>query len=77
MPTVLRQSGFGIKINTDDRAPLHVHVWHQGDVLIVEFETEVLTRDNYGFNRREERRALEIIRQNRDFLIREWRNIHG
>jgi len=77
MPTVLREGGFQIKINTDDHPPMHVHVWHQGNVLVVEFETQILPRDNFGFNRREERRVLEIFRQNRDLLVREWRNIHG
>lgn len=77
MPTVLREGGFSVKINTDDHRPMHVHVWHQGNVLVVEFETDLVSRENYGFNRREERRALEIVGQNRDLLVREWRNIHG
>lgn len=77
MPTVLREGGFQIKINTDDHLSMHVHIWYQGRVLIVEFETNVRSLDNYGFNRREERQALEIIRANRDFLVEAWRSIHG
>lgn len=77
MPTVLTEAGFRVKINTDDHTPMHVHVWHQGSVLIVEFETEIVSRDNFGFNRREERRALEIVRSNRELLVKEWRKIHG
>jgi hypothetical protein len=77
MPTVLSDGGFRVKINTDDHPPMHVHIWHQGSVLIVEFETEIRQRDNFGFSRRNERRALQLVEENREFLIREWRNIHG
>ncbi len=49
---------------------MHVHVWHQGTEIIVEFE-------NDGFNRSEERRALLIIGERQEFFQNEWRTIHG
>jgi hypothetical protein len=77
MPTVLNEGGFRVKINTDDHPPMHVHIWHQGNVLIVEFETEIQPRDNFGFSRRNESRALQLVEEHQEFLIREWRSIHG
>jgi hypothetical protein len=77
MGTVLQESGFHLKINTDDHEPMHVHIWHQGNLLIVNFETEVAVRNNYGFNRNEARRAVRIVEANQaDFQIK-WREIHG
>jgi hypothetical protein len=77
MPTVLRKDGFNFKINTDDHAPAHVHVWYQGKMLIVEFEDEIVTRNNYGFNRREEREALKIVGENQILFQIEWDKIYG
>ena len=77
MPTVLNAGGFRVKINTDDHLPMHVHVWYQGNVLIVEFENDVMPRDNFGFSRRDESRALRLVTDNREFLISEWTKIHG
>ena len=77
MPTVLRKAGFNFKINIDDHAPAHVHVWHQGRTLIIEFVDEVVTRNNYGFSRREERQALRIVGQNQTLFQTEWSKIYG
>ncbi len=77
MPTVLNEGGYRVRINTDDHLPMHVHIWHQGNVLIIEFEDEIRLRDNFGFSRRNERRALQVVEENRELLIREWRKIHG
>ena len=77
MPTVLRESGFNFKINTHDHAPMHVHVWHQGREVIVNFGGQVAVRENYGLNRGELRRALSIVRQHQTFLQNCWREIHG
>lgn len=77
MPTILRQGGFHFKINTDDHEPMHVHVWHQGREIIIEFENDVVVRENNGFNRSEERRALLITGERQELFQNEWRTIHG
>ncbi len=77
MPTILRQSGFSVMIYTKDHAPMHVHVKHQGNVAIIEFEDEVTLRNNYGFNRRQLKQALLIVTENRQMLIERWREIYG
>lgn len=77
MGTVHQESGFNFKINTDDHEPMHVHVWHQGNLLIVNFQTEVVIRNNYGFNRNEARRAVTIVEKQQEILQEKWREIHG
>jgi hypothetical protein len=76
MGTVHQESGFSFKINTDDHEPMHVHVWHQGNILIVNFQAEIEIRNNYGFNRNEARRAVSIIEERQAFFQDEWRRIH-
>jgi hypothetical protein len=76
MGTVLREGGFDFKINTDDHAPAHVHVWYQGNVLIVNFRDEVTVRNNLGFNNSEMRRAVRIISAHQVYLQEKWREIH-
>ncbi len=76
MPTILREGGFHFKINTDDHEPMHVHVWHQSHLLIVNFETEVVVRNSYGFNNNEARRAVRIVEANQTIFQAKWREIH-
>ena len=77
MPTVLDNTGgFNFKINTDDHEPMHVHIWHQGNLLIVNFENEIIVRNNYGFNANEKRRAVRIVAANQAVLQTKWREIH-
>lgn len=76
MPMVLRESGFDFKINTDDHEPMHVHIWHQGNLLIVNFDTAIEIRNNYGFNNNEARRAVRIVEAHQTYLQGRWREIH-
>ncbi len=77
MPTILREGGFHFKVNTDDHEPMHVHIWHQSSLLIVNFQAEIAIRNNYGFNRSEMRRALGIVEANQTVFQARWREIHG
>ena len=77
MPTVLRQNGFSLMIYTRDHEPMHIHVWYQGNEAVIRFETEITLLEEHGFNRQQIRRAVAIVRQNREFLIDKWREIYG
>ena len=77
MPTLLRERGFRFVINTDDHPPAHVHVLHGRDEMVLEFETEIRIRDNWGFNRREQAIAKLIVIENVEELRLAWRRIHG
>jgi hypothetical protein len=76
MPTVLREDGFDLMIYTRDHAPMHVHVWHQGNEAVIQFESEIRLLEVNGLNRRETRRAIEIVRKYRPSLVEKWNEIY-
>lgn len=79
MPTVLRESGFSVKIYTEDHAPMHVHVRHQNReavILLGDEIADVSIRENRGLNAVQLRRAVNIVKEHRQFLIGEWREIY-
>ncbi|SER35809.1 DUF4160 domain-containing protein [Sphingobium sp. YR768] len=75
MPTVLREAGLRILIYTDDHPPPHVHAFWDGETKIALLRPEVVRI--VGADRRESRRALDIVREKRDYLLERWRDIHG
>lgn len=77
MPTVLRERGLEIMIYIRDHAPAHVHVFSGGAEMVIEIETDLRIRDNWGFNRRDQAIAKLIVSHNVEFLRLEWRRIHG
>ena len=79
MPTVLRDANLRVVIYTDDHPPPLVHVFGNGETKIA-----LLGQDDVadvvrivGANRRESRRALQIVREKRDYLLERWKAIHG
>ena len=64
-------------IYTRDHEPMHVHVWYQGNEAVIRFENEIILLEEQGYNRRQIRLAMQIVRQNREFLIEKWREIYG
>lgn len=77
MPTILRERGFEFIIYTRDHPPAHVHVFAGRDEMVIEFETDVQIRKNWGFNRRDQAIAKLIVMDNIRLFRSEWRNIHG
>lgn len=81
MPTVLREGNLRIVIYTDDHPPphVHVHVFGDGETKIAlsgpQNMAEVVRI--LGADRRESRRALQIVREKRDYLLEKWNGIHG
>lgn len=79
MVTVLRLAGLSVRIFKDDHPPAHVHVFGDGMAKIDlvgcgdDLPYVVWTR---GMKRAEERRAFQIVAENRLFLLERWREIH-
>ncbi len=69
MPTTLREGGFQGKINNDNHEPMHVRVWHQRDLLVINFERAIRVWGNYGFNRNEARRPVTVGASDNDLSI--------
>ncbi len=76
MPTLLIEAGFHFRIYTRDHPPAHVHVIRQGEKVVIEFETEIVVRDNSGIRRRDLSRAVRIVERERDLFLAAWRKIH-
>lgn len=75
MPTVWREGNLRVVVYTDDHPPPHVHVFGDGETRIALTEPAVVRV--VGADRRESRRALEIVRERRDYLLERWNGIHG
>ena len=80
MPTVLRQGGFEVVINTHDHKPAHVHVFNADGEVIIKLGDETVppsVRDNVRMRKKDERKALRLVIEYQEHLLREWRRIHG
>lgn len=79
MVTVIRAHGLHVCIYMDDHEPAHVHVIGDGKAKInldgPDGAPEVVQQKGMTFV--EARRAKQIVEANREFLLGEWRRIHG
>jgi hypothetical protein len=67
-------------VYTMDHEPMHTHIWKAGKEAIINLGDEHLApyiRENNGMSAQNERKALRIAAEHQDFLITEWRRIHG
>ncbi len=78
MGVVHAEAGFDFKINTNDHPPPHLHVWHQGNLVIISMEPDVCEGKIYGNMKKSEvRRARRIVRRNLELFRKEWKRMHG
>lgn len=80
MPTIVRENGWAVVIYTGEHAPPHVHVKCPGGYVKVHLVgagglPEVVkirgVADHHAW------RALAIVHEHQQLLLREWRKIHG
>ncbi len=74
MPTVHREKGFRIAINTHDHEPMHVHGVKGDGVVIINLAT-LTVRDVRRLKPAEVRDAMEIVAREKDNLIAPWQQI--
>ena len=74
MPTIIRQFGFDIRINTRDHTPAHVHCFKAGAELIVFLET-LSIRENNGMSRVDVNQVLSLVAANQALLLAAWNRI--
>lgn len=81
MPTVLRQNGFKVRIYTNDHPPSHVHVFKgKGELVFYlgsESEAPRMVKELSPMNPSDARLARAIVREQQQYLLGEWRKIHG
>lgn len=80
MATVLRISGYVVRIWSNDHLPRHVHVF-KGDgecvINLVGKDGIPSLREFYGMRRSEIATAIRIVCGHQEKLISEWIRIHG
>ena len=75
MPTILRDGPLRVVLYTDDHPPPHEHIFGDGETKVVLAVPEAVRIVGVGLS--ESRRALGIMRENRDYLMQRWNDIHG
>lgn len=77
MGTVLRKNGFQFMIYEDDHDPAHVHTWYGGKWARIWLSKKVHITERVSMNKNELSKAMQIAQEHRDFLLKEWKRIHG
>lgn len=79
MVTVYRAQGLRIVIFLNDHEPAHVHVFVDGEAKINllggDGAPELVWADN--MKRADVRRAMKIVSEKRDELLKKWKEVHG
>lgn len=77
MVTVHRESGFRFAVYTNDHEPAHVHVIKDGEVIVdlIGADGQPEVRDAYGATKADVRKALRIVTEQKEYLLRKWQEI--
>ena len=80
MPAVFRDGGlryFFFSNEGQPPEPLHIHVTGGGRDAKVWLEPDIALAESYGFNPRELSVILRAVAENRDLIVRAWRDHFG
>lgn len=80
MSTPLRRDGFRFVIRSNDHNPSHVHVEKAGVEALFNLgdeNTRPSLREVRGMKYKDIYKAFEIVCEEQDLLLQEWRKIHG
>ena len=72
MPTVLRLLGMQFHYWAREHEPVHVHVKKGGAEARFDIEPEIVLTENRGFKPHELAIAEEVIRENREYIVKHW-----
>ena len=79
MVTIFRAHGLRIVIYTDDHEPAHVHVFGNGQAKInlIEPDGSPALVWAEGMKANDLRRAVQLVRDQREEFLAKWREFHG
>ncbi|HEX5829731.1 MAG TPA: DUF4160 domain-containing protein [Gemmatimonadaceae bacterium] len=77
MPVVYRQDGFRFIMRFNDHRPLHVHVENSDGEIVVTLESFNVATKKKGMKPRDVAHAVGIVVERQEYLIEEWKKIHG
>lgn len=67
-------------IYVDDHEPPHVHAWKDDSEVVVMLAAEgerAWIREYHRATRKQQLAALRVVAKHNEFLLAEWRRIHG
>jgi Domain of unknown function (DUF4160) len=77
VPTLIRESGFEVRIYTLDHPPAHVHVAKAGAVVKIDLRTCRVISIVGRISDREVARAEALVARHVSMLREAWARIHG
>lgn len=80
MPVIFRKSGLRYYFFSNEGQPpepVHVHVRGRGCDAEIWLVPDVSIAESYGFNSRELSDILCVVAENRDLIVRAWREHFG
>lgn len=77
MPTIVRESGFAVRIFPSDHPPPHVHVERAGAVLKIDLATAEVVRIVGDISDRDVKRAEQLVGKHAAVSNEAWRTLHG
>jgi Domain of unknown function (DUF4160) len=83
MSEVLRKNGFIFRIRENDHTPSHVHAYKGKNMVAIDIGDRT-TPPRFSKRKRMTRmsdsdafKALRLVAEQQDYLLRKWREIHG
>lgn len=79
MPTIIRQDGFLIMIMLNDHRPPHVHVFKgngRARITLGNSQERPHILEAYGMKDADAKKALLIVIENQESLIKAWEKYH-
>lgn len=77
MVTVVSADGFALRIYPNDHPPPHTHAVHSDGAARITLTGVPGLLSVSGLDRRQTRRALELVAEHRQALLEKWNEYHG
>ena len=79
MPTIINKDGFRIIIYPDDHLPPHVHVIKDNEEVKIDLGNNDISPSiiEAWMNKKSTKKAMQIVMENQDILLKAWGDIHG
>lgn len=79
MPTIINKDGFRVIIYPDDHLPPHVHVIKDNEEVKIDLGNNDIPPSiiEVWMNKKSTKKAMQIVMENQDILLKAWGDIHG
>ena len=79
MPTIINKDGFRVIIYPDDHLPPHVHVIKNDEEVKIYLGNNDIPPSiiEVWMNKKSTKKAMQIVMENQEILLKAWDDIHG